>query len=145
MVPFDMPLDAKLALAKISVIYEREVGNKVKMSRDEDIVSLINYAVDSFNEEIIRYLDTFTRLLGPSELRALVAQGANIYRGALVPEADASTDNPDLKQGEGVKMYRGSPVSGGEPSRKKPDATAAQDKAKGVKARRIYRGRVIED
>lgn len=43
----------------MSVIYEREVGNKIEMSRDEDVVSLINFAVDGFNEEIIVTLILF--------------------------------------------------------------------------------------
>lgn len=142
MVPFDMPLDARLALAKISVIYEREVGGKVKMSRDEDIVSLINFAVDSFNEEIIKYLDTFTRLLGPSELRQLASQGANIYRGALVPEVD-DTPRPEHGEAEGVRMYRGAPLPVSETAAKA--ASAAEDKVIELKPKRVYRGRVIED
>lgn len=141
MVPFEMPLDAKLALAKISVIYEREVGSKVKMSRDEDIVSLINFAVDSFNEEIIRYLDAFIKLLGPSEVRQLVAQGANIYRGAIVSEQDV--DEGTGPEG-GERMYRGVAIgkskSGGSSSVK--ETTEGTSPGKGKK---VYRGRVVED
>jgi len=143
MVPFDMPLDAKLALAKMSVIYEREVGGKIKMSRDEDIVSLINFAVDSFNEEIIRYLDTFTKLLGPSELQQLVAQGANIYRGAVVPKVDPFTPDSYPKEGTLKRTYRGVAVPGDE-MQQSPDSggdTSLQKKT----GKRIYRGRVIED
>jgi hypothetical protein len=145
MVPFDMPLDARLALAKMSVIYEREIGSKIKMSRDEDIVSLINFAVDSFNEEIIKYLDTFTRLLGPGELRQLAAQGANIYRGALVPEDESfNPDYLDSNQGEGVKMYRGVPVSGSNAS-KTASRNSPNAEQKPPKGKRVYRGRVIEE
>jgi hypothetical protein len=143
MVPFDMPLDAKLALAKMSVIYEREVGNKIRMSRDEDIVSLINFAVDSFNEEIIRYLDVFTKLLGPSEIRQLVAQGANIYRGAVVPEGGVSAEPAPAKSGDTVHMYRGVPVAGGKPPKQ---TTGTQGEAgKEQRSKRVYRGRVIDD
>jgi len=145
MVPFDMPLDARLALAKMSVIYEREIGSKIKMSRDEDIVSLINFAVDSFNEEIIKYLDTFTRLLGPSELRQLVAQGANIYRGAIVPDDETfHPDYLDSNQGEGVKMYRGVPL-GGSSTSKTASRNTPEAEQKPKKGKRVYRGRVIED
>lgn len=143
MVPFDMPLDAKLALAKMSVIYEREVGNKIRMSRDEDIVNLINFAVDSFNEEIIRYLDTFTRLIGPSELKQLVAQGANIYRGALVPENEPFVSSSASSESVGVKMYRGVPLPDSKTVDPAEQKNSSDDK-KG-KAKRVYRGRVIED
>jgi len=147
MVPFEMALDARLALAKMSVIYEREVGNKIRMSRDEDIVGLINFAVDSFNEEIIRYLDTFTKLLEPSELRQLVAQGANIYRGAIVPEKqDFSPEHSDKQGPEAVTIYRGVPVEGVRPGMtnlEAPDTKTDSNAAK--KSRRVYRGRVIEE
>jgi len=147
MVPFEMPLDARLALAKMSVIYEREVGNKIRMSRDEDIVGLINYAVDSFNEEIIKYLDTFTKLLAPSELRQLAAQGANIYRGAVVPEQDVfGPESFDKRDGEAVKMYRGVPVEGGIPAPTKQESSEPRsDTKETTKSKRVYRGRVIED
>ena len=146
MVPFDMPLDARLALAKMSVIYEREVGSKIKMSRDEDIVSLINFAVDSFNEEIIKYLDSFTKLLGPGELRQLAAQGANIYRGALVPEKDAD-DSGGLKrtEAEGERMYRGVPVNSSKSRTTSTKETDAGEKAKDGKVKKIYRGRIVEE
>lgn len=144
MVPFEMPLDARLALAKMSVIYEREVGSKIKMSRDEDIVSLINFAVDSFNEEIIKYLDTFTKLLGPGEIRQLAVQGANIYRGAVVPQEDVfSSDYFDKQEDSGVKMYRGVPVASEQSA---PVAKPkVEEPAAPVKSKRVYRGRVIED
>lgn len=138
MVPFEMPLDAKLALARMSVIYEREHGQRVRMSRDEDIVSLINYAVDSINEEVIRQLHVFIAMLSQSEIRALVAQGANIYRGARVPEHQESVEvNPATV---GTAMYRGQPTTGHLPSidvAPSPDAPS--------KPKRVYRGRVIED
>lgn len=146
MVPFDMPLDARLALAKMSVIYEREVGNKIRMSRDEDIVSLINFAVDSFNEEIIKYLDAFLKLLGPGEVKQLVAQGANIYRGAIVKDEEPFiSGDSERSTGEGVRMYRGVPVAPDEATSK----SSATDKAPGSgapkKGKRVYRGRIIED
>lgn len=146
MVPFEMPLDARLALAKMSVIYEREIGGKIRMSRDEDIISLINFAVDSFNEEIIKYLDTFTRLLGPSELRQLVEQGANIYRGALVPEkAPVSSEALEYTEYEGARFYRGVPVAGNSSEKAASKETVSDDKAQPGKAKKVYRGRVIED
>lgn len=146
MVPFDMPLDAKLALAKMSVIYEREVGSKIRMSRDEDIVNLINFAVDSINEEIIRYLDSFTNLIGPSELKQLVAQGANIYRGALVPDEEPFVSaNAGHKTEEGVKMYRGVPVSDNQAQSSISQKEKSKPKPKPGKSKRVYRGRVIED
>lgn len=142
MVPFEMPLDARLALAKMSVIYEREVGAKIRMSRDEDIVSLINFAVDSFNEEIIKYLDTFVKLLAPNEVRQLAAQGANIYRGAVVREDEV--ESPVGHGDAGVKMYRGVPVETAEPAR--PVAEEVKKKVSApTKGKRVYRGRVIED
>lgn len=145
MVPFHMPLDAKLALAKMSVIYEREVGSKIKMSRDEDIVSLINFAVDSFNEEIIRYLDAFISYLGPGEVRQLVAQGANIYRGAIVPENGLEVEPSDPRESDGVKMYRGVPLEGGIKPKSSPAAHVSEEKPSPEKTKRVYRGRIIED
>ena len=138
MVPFDMPMDAKLALARMSVIYERENGQRVRMSRDEDIVSLINYAVDSINEEVIRQFHAFVGLLSHGEIRALVAQGANLYRGAQVPEVMES-DMPAFPS-VGTAMYRGQVVSGHMGSAELEARTAAPSRPK-----RIYRGRVIED
>lgn len=138
MVPFDMPMDAKLALARMSVIYERENGQRVRMSRDEDIVSLINFAVDSINEEVIRQLHAFIGLLSHGEIRALVAQGANIYRGAQVPEV-MDSDMP-ASPSVGTAMYRGQAVSGHMGSTEPEDKAAAPSRPK-----RIYRGRVIED
>ncbi len=145
MVPFYIPLDAKLALAKMSVIYEREVGSKIKMSRDEDIVSLINFAVDSFNEEIIRYLDAFISYLGPGEVRQLVAQGANIYRGAIVPEESLDVEHSDPKEGDGVRMYRGVPLQGGIKPTSPLAEHVSEEKPSPEKKRKVYRGRVIED
>lgn len=141
MVPIEMPLDAKLALAKMSVIYEREEGTKVKMSRDEDIIRIINFAVDSFNEEIIKYLHAFTTLLGPSEIRQLVEQGANIYRGAVV--SDEPEAAPQSYQGAAsTKTYRGVAVPTDETMQAAP-AKAEEPQPK--KSKRVYRGRVIED
>lgn len=97
-----------------------------------------------FNEEIIKYLDTFTRLLGPSELRKLAAQGANIYRGALVPEVDDSP-RPQPREGEGVRMYRGAPLPGSESAVKAAAKANAEEKPAEQKPKKVYRGRVIED
>lgn len=135
MVPFEMPMDARLALARMSVIYEREVGQRIRMSRDEDIVGLLNYAVDSINEEIIKQLHSFMRLLSQAELRALVAQGANLYRGAVVPER-----NEEEKAVVGTVTYRGQATT---TSSKESKPDSPEDGA--AKPKRIYRGRVIED
>lgn len=147
MVPFDMQMDARLMLARMSVIYEREVGNKIRMSRDEDIVALINYAVDSINAEIKKQLEQFVKLLSAGEARALAVQGANIYRGAVVKEDSDpfASEYFDKQQNEGVKMYRGVPVAGGNAPRKVQPDSAAEEKPAAKKGKRVYRGRVIED
>ncbi len=146
MVPFEMQMDARLMLARMSVIYEREVGGKIRMSRDEGIVTLVNYAVESINGEIKRQFEQFITLLTPGEAKALAAKGANIYRGVVVKENSEpfQSDYFDKQQNAGIKMYRGVPVSG------KGDAMAAgkaatEAKSAANKVKRVYRGRVIED
>lgn len=142
MVPFEMSVDARMMLTRMSLIYERERGSRIRMSRDEEVVMLINYAVDSINEEINKQFELFRRLLTPLEIKALAAQGANIYRGAVVnPEADVPPENGVTP---GVKMYRGNPVEtgAGVPVAKDPANSVPQSQTKG---KRMYRGRVIED
>ena len=137
MVPLDMPMDARMVLAKMSFIYEKEGGDRIKITRDEDVVKLINYAVDSINKELKKYLDNFIELCTPSELKEMVSQGANIYRGAIVPDEEAfPTMDVSRKQ---TVMYRGVAVEVAESQEKK----VADDKPK--KPKRVYRGRVIED
>ena len=59
MVPINMSMDARMVLAKMSVIYEREWGGRIRITRDENIIRLINYAVESINKELNKYLDAF--------------------------------------------------------------------------------------
>ncbi len=142
MVPFEMSIDARMMLTRMSMIYERERGSRIRMSRDDEVVMLINYAVDSINEEIYKQLELFRRLLTPMEIKALAAQGANIYRGAVVnPEAEEA---PASGVTPGIKMYRGNPVEVEAEAvvQSSPVNTAPQGQAKG---KRVYRGRIIED
>lgn len=138
MVPIDMSMEARMVLAKMSFIYEREGGDRIRITRDEDIVKLINYAVDSINKELDKYLDAFVKLCTHSELREMVAQGANIYRGALVAE-DEMFPTMDVEKPTTV-MYRGVAVPAPEGQERKPAA-----KTEPKKAKRVYRGRVIEE
>jgi hypothetical protein len=142
MVPFEMSVDARMMLTRMSLIYEKERGSRIRMSRDDEVVMLINYAVDSINEEIHRQFELFRRLLTPLETKALAAQGANIYRGAVVnPEADEPPENGITP---GVKMYRGNPVDL-ESGIAVPPASANAIPQGPAKGKRVYRGRVIED
>lgn len=141
MVPFEMSIDARMMLAKMSLVYEKERGARVRMSRDEDIVALINYAVDSINEEVAKQFELFRRLLTPLEIKQLAAQGANIYRGAVVnPQAD---DDSPAQMTPGTRMYRGTAMESSAPS--SPMQPAKQEQAGAAKSKRVYRGRVIED
>lgn len=100
MVPFEMSVDAKMMLAKMSLVCERERGARIRTSRDEDIITLINYAVDSINEEIGKQFELFRRLLTPLEVKALAAQGANIYRGAVVSSENEAEAPGDMVPGK---------------------------------------------
>lgn len=135
MVPFEMSVDARMMLTRMSLIYEREIGSRIRMSRDDEVVMLINFAVDSINEEIAKQFEMFRRMLSPLEIKALAAQGANIYRGAVVsPEADAV---PSGDMTPGTRVYRGAAIDAPKASHGSPQTS---DKGK-----RIYRGRVIEE
>ena len=141
MVPIDMSMDARMVLAKMSFIYEKEGGNRIRITRDEDIIRLINYAVESINKELNKYLDAFIKLSSQSELKELAAQGANIYRGAVVPDSDEfptmDVDKPT------TVMYRGVAVPALQTQEAMP--VTEPEKPKPKKAKRVYRGRVIED
>lgn len=141
MVPIDMPMDARMHLAKMSFIYEQKGEGRIKISKDEDIVKLINYAATSINKELIKYLDAFISTLSHNELRELAAQGANVYRGAVIP---TSVENPAPTEHHGVKTYRGVALAQEEPP-KKPVQAAAELPPANKKPKRMYRGRVIED
>lgn len=139
MVPFEMSVDARMMLARMSLVYERERGARIRMSRDEDVVMLINYAVDSINEEIAKQFELFRRLLTPLEVKALAAQGANIYRGVVVnPEQEVEVPE---NMTPGSRVYRGNEVDS---SHNGSQLTQIPERPSG-KTRRVYRGRVIED
>lgn len=135
MVPIDMSLDARMMLTRMSIIYQREQGRRVKLSRDEDIVAIINFALQSLNNEYRRYYDAFVGMLTAGEIRTLVAQGAQIYRGAMVSE-EAEAPSPAAA---GPRTYRG--VMQDAPAPAQP----AESAAKPAKPQRVYRGRIIED
>jgi hypothetical protein len=139
MVPFEMSIDARMMLAKMSLVYERERGARVRMSRDEDIITLINYAVDSINEEIGKQFELFRRLLTPLEVKALAAQGANIYRGAVVSSENETEAPGDMIPGK--RMYRGNLMGSSTPT----SPMQSEPKTPSGKSKRVYRGRVIED
>lgn len=136
MVPIDMSLDARMMLTRMSLIYQREQGRRARLSRDEDIIAIINCALQSLNQEYRRYYDAFVGLLTAGEVRELVAQGAQIYRGAMVAEGEAA---PADAVPVTARTYRG--VAQEAPA--VPAADAAKPAA--AKPPRIYRGRVIED
>ncbi len=143
MVPFEMSIDARMMLAKMSLVYERERGARVRMSRDEDIVALINYAVDSINEEVAKQFELFRRLLTPLEVKQLAVQGANIYRGAVVnPAADEA---PSQEAIPATRMYRGNVVENPRPGIIQSTTPMAQQETVPGKGKRVYRGRIIED
>jgi hypothetical protein len=140
MVPIDMSMEARMVLAKMSFIYEKEGGDRIRITRDEDVVKLINYAVDSINRELDKYLDAFVKLCTHAEIKEMVAQGANIYRGALVSEDEVL---PTAQSQKTTVMYRGVavPAPEGQESKSAAEAEAAKQK----KPKRVYRGRVIEE
>ena len=141
MVPFEMSIDARMMLTRMSLVYEKERGSRIRMSRDEDIIMLINYAVDSINEEIAKQFELFCRLLSPLETKALAAQGANIYRGVVVNPLAADVSPQDITPG--TRTYRGTVV---EKSATSSQLQPAQQEQGGpTKSKRVYRGRVIED
>jgi hypothetical protein len=131
-----MSMDARMMLTRMSLIYEREQGRRVRMSRDEDLVAIINFALQSLNKEYRRYYDAFVALLSAGEIRELVAQGAQIYRGAKVGDAPAA---PSDAAAVTARTYRGvtQELAAAVPTAVKPEAAA--------KPKRIYRGRVVED
>lgn len=143
MVPIQMPMDARMVLAKMSFIYEKEGGDRIKITHDEDVIKLINYAVDSINKELKKYLDNFIAICSPSELREMAAQGANIYRGAVVPE-DEAFPTMEVEKPTTV-MYRGVAVPAPESQERAVAKPVEAEKPKPKKAKRVYRGRVIED
>jgi len=138
MVPIDMSLDARMMLTRMSLIYEREQGKRVRMSRDEDIVAIINFALQTLNAEYRRYYDAFVGLLTAGEIRTLLAQGAQIYRGAVVPEEGAAPS----PAAAGPRTYRG--VIQDAPAPAQPEESAAKP-TKPTMPQRVYRGRVVED
>lgn len=148
MVPIDMSLDARMMLTRMSLIYQREQGRRVKLSRDEDIIAIINFALQSLNNEYRRYYDAFVGMLTAGEIRTLVAQGAQIYRGAKVPEESAE---PTGAAPGVARTYRGvvqaaTPEAAPAvqpPAAARPEAAVTADAP--AKPKRIYRGRVIED
>ena len=141
MVPIEMPMDARMHLAKMSFIYEQNGEGRIKISKDEDVIKLINYAAASINNELLKYLDAFISTLSRNELRELAAQGANVYRGALVPPAE---ENPAPAEHHGVKTYRGVALAPEEPPKPAQPVAKTAPPAK-KKPKRMYRGRVIED
>ncbi len=136
MVPIDMSLDARMMLTRMSLIYEREQGRRARMSRDEDIVAIINFALQSLNSEYRRYYDAFVGLLTAGEVRTLVAQGAQIYRGAVVAEESNASPSAVV---ETARTYRGVVQDAPVPAQPVESATRP------ARPQRIYRGRVIED
>lgn len=147
MVPIDMSMEARMMLARMCFIYEREGGERIKITRDEDVVKLLNYAVDSVNKELKKLLDSFVKLCSHSELREMVDQGANIYRGALVSEEPAPAAAPAKKTK--TVMYRGvavpAPESQEQPVEKSVAAPVAAEPEQPKKAKRVYRGCIIEE
>lgn len=147
MVPIEMSMDARLMLTRMSLIYEREQGRRVKMSRDEDIVAMINFALETLNSEYQRYYQAFVGLLSAGEIRHLVAQGAQIYRGAAVPEEPQV--EPPSQPVQPLRSYRGV-VSGQPVPEDSSSETPAQVKAAAEpeppgKPKKVYRGRIIEE
>jgi hypothetical protein len=143
MVPVDMSMEARMMLAKMSFIYEREGGNRIRITRDEDIVTLINYAVVSINKELNKYVDAFIKLLTPSEASELSRQGANIYRGAVVPDSDGFPTM--VVEQPATVMYRGVAVAAPESQTGGSTVAPAAKTTAPTKGKRVYRGRVIED
>ncbi|MEW6646566.1 MAG: hypothetical protein AB1450_05165 [Pseudomonadota bacterium] len=143
MVPIDMSLDARMMLTRMSLIYQREQGKRAKLSRDEDIVAIINFALHSLNQEYRRYYDAFVGLLTANEIRELVAQGAQIYRGAMVPD---QAEAPPAELTAATRTYRGvvqeAPATPAAPAAAAPPEAAPATPAR---PKRVYRGRVIED
>ncbi len=137
--PFAMSMDARMMLAKMSVIFEREKGTRVKLSEDSDVVGLINYGWETLNHEYLRYFERFCNLLAPSEVQELEAKGAQLYRGAQVRERD----EPNPAELKGKVTYRGTPIGGSKPEAVASDQDAPESPA--PKGKRVYRGRVIED
>lgn len=141
MVPINMSMDARMMLTRMSLIYEREQGRRVRMSRDEDLVAIINFALQSLNKEYRRYYDAFVALLSAGEIRELVAQGAQIYRGAKVGDTPAA---PSDAAPVTARTYRGvtQELTAAVPVDRREEAVKPEAAAK---PKRIYRGRVVED
>jgi hypothetical protein len=134
--PFDMSMDARMVLAKMSNIFERERGTRVELSRDDDVVGLVNHGWETLNHEYLRLFERFCALLSADEIRELKARGAQIYRGA---EVTGRNDEPP-QAGANTVVYRGSVINGG--VEQGPDQNAAENTHG---AKRVYRGRFVED
>lgn len=153
--PIEMSMDARMVLAKMSVIFEREKGKRVKLSSDQDVVDVINFGWETLNHEYLRYFEIFCKMLSPTEIQMLAAQGAQIYRGAEVKDQPESAPSAERKA---KVMYRGqlvdapasaepvantapAPAPVEEPKLAEPFPSAEAPKKK----KRVYRGRVIEE
>lgn len=134
--PIEISMDARMVLAKMCNIFERERGSRIKLSRDDDVVGLINYGWETLNHEYLRLFERFCSLLSPEEIRDLDALGARIYRGAVVREQGTSA--PETNPGQVV--YRGT-VIGGETGNEQ----AKKDEGGRETPKRVYRGRIVDD
>ncbi len=140
-----LSMDATLCLTKMSLIYERVEGRRIKLSQPTDIITLINSSLEAVNEEYKRYYDAFIRVLTHHEERELVLQGAAIYRGALIPEVPVGRRPADQPSGViPMRTYRGVVVPESAPVHTEVNGTDAAPTAR-PKKRRIYRGQVIEE
>ncbi len=134
------------ALAKMSFIAERDLGQRFKLSQPDSVVSLLRYASESSNDELGALFRDFVGKLESNVQKQL------IYRGVAIPaelHRQASVEAAESAQvvKKSRRVYRGQVIEGEDAVTTASDHPAPADTSGETprRSKRIYRGQVIED
>ncbi len=135
-------------LAKMSFIVERDIGKRFKLSQPESVLSLLQHAAQSSNDELDTLFRDFVGSLDSSVQEQLV------YRGVAIPQelrnaaAQESADSAQVVK-KSRRVYRGQVIEGDETATQKTatstNSPTSANNGTTRRSKRIYRGQVIED
>jgi hypothetical protein len=134
---FDLAPEARINFTKMVFIYEEAQRVKLKLSEPNSLITVINSSMEKVNQDYMRYFSRFVQSLTSSELKELAKDGAQIYRGALVPPKSEAAHAVPVNQ---TVIYRGVRV---EVEAAPVDGEQVQAKKGGGK--RVYRGVILDD
>lgn len=109
MLSVNLSTDANMALARMSVLFEKEQGRRVKLSRSEDIAALLVFSKQTLNMEYKQQFAKFMGLLNEeqkAELVKLMGAHGDVVLSAKSELKLAASSNPIVvekkeKKGEG--------------------------------------------